>query len=412
MTNVALVDVDNSEKVKFPNLVLMKASTYYKALGYNVKLIHGNLLNKYNREFERGLGIVADAHKKFFPDIVIKSKVFTWTKDKNLYSNGEYLQGGTGIDPAIKIDPEIDRAYPDYDLYKGLYRQHSKQFEDAGIGFITRGCYRKCSFCFVPKKEGMIKPYMKIEDFKKPDSDNLIMLDNNIIAHAHGRREIQRMVDMGLHVDFNQGLDPHIIAAREHIAELLSGLKWINQVRLACDEQKDKEPIKEAVRLLKKHNCKGRLFAYTIITPDVDEAYDRIKWVDSLGVIPYAQSLRDTINTPPTVYMQALQRWVSSAVGGGFFAFSFEDYLNNLLRYDPIKKRFREAENRTKITKEWSEKHKGENRGKRSMELSGTIQEIVDRKIKADTDAYKKEQADRKDDLPEIESMDYVEFFS
>jgi hypothetical protein len=144
----------------------------------------------------------------------------------------------------------------------------------------------------------------------------------------------------------------------------------------------------------------------------VDEAYDRIKWVDSLGVIPYAQSLRDTINTPPTVYMQALQRWVSSAVGGGFFAFSFEDYLNNLLRYDPIKKRFREAENRTKITKEWSEKHKGENRGKRSMELSGTIQEIVDRKIKADTDAYKKEQADRKDDLPEIESMDYVEFFS
>jgi hypothetical protein len=381
MKKVALVDVDNTEKVRFPNLVLMKASTYYKALGYEVKLIHGNLLNKYNREYERGKP--AHVHTEFPPDIAIKSKVFTWTDDKNLYANEKYLQGGTGIDPTIKIDPEIDRSYPDYDLYKGLYRQHSKQFEDAGIGFITRGCHRKCSFCFVPKKEGMIKPYMKIEDFKKPDSDNLIMLDNNILAHAHGRREIQRMIDMGLYVDFNQGLDPHIISNREHIAELLSRLNWLHQVRLACDEQKDKEAVKRAVMLLKKHKCKGRLFAYTIITPDVDEAYDRIKFVDSLGILPYAQSLRDKINTPPTVYMQALQRWVSSAIGGGFYAFSFEDYVNNILRYDPKIKRFREAKDRTKVTKAWKEKNKG-NHSKRSMELNGTIKEIVDRKIKND----------------------------
>lgn len=398
---IALVDVDNSEKVSFPNLVLMKASTYYKSLGYDVKLIHGNLLNSYNKEYIKGT--MGKTHFDFMPDIVIKSKVFTWTEDKNLFYNDEYHEGGTGIDPTIKIDPDIDRSFPDYDLYKGLYRKRNKKFEDAGIGFITRGCYRKCSFCFVPKKEGMIHGYMNIEDFKKPDSNNLILLDNNILAHKHGRNEIKRMADMGLHVDFNQGLDPHIIANREWIAELLCRLNWINQVRLACDEQKDKPALKEAVRLIRKYKCKGRIFSYTIITPDVEESYDRIKFVDSLKVIPYAQSLRDIHNTPPTVYMQALQRWVSSAVAGGFYAFSFEDYINNLLRFDIEKERFVEAKNRAEITSSWKKKHQHLDH-KRSMKLNGTIKEIVDRKIEAD----KKIQATQ-NELPEFN--DYANFF-
>jgi hypothetical protein len=406
---VALVDIDNSEKVKFPNLVLMKASTYYKSLGYDVKLIHGKLLDKYDKEYRKG-NWQGKVHSVFFPDIVIKSKVFTWTKDKNLFYNKEYQEGGTGIDITKKIHPDIDRAYPDYDLYKGLYRKFKEKFEDAGIGFITRGCYRKCSFCFVPKKEGMIHEYMRIEDFKKEGSNNLILLDNNILAHKHGINEIKRMVDMGLFVDFNQGIDPHIISVKEDIAELLCQLNWISQVRLACDEQRDKPAIKKSVELLKKYKCKGRLFAYTIITPDVDESYDRIKFVDSLNVVPYAQSLRDSNNTPPTVYMQALQKWVSSAVGGGFYAFSFEDYLNNILRYNPKKNIFMEVTNRNKITKEWSEKHKGEKWKGRNMELSSTIKEIVDHKIKNDIE---KNQVDhQEDDLPDIESTDYKEFFS
>ena len=193
------------------------------------------------------------------------------------------------------------------------------------------------------------------------------------------------MKKMGLFVDFNQGLDPHIISAKEDIAKLLSELNWMEQVRLACDEQNDKEALKESVRLLRKHKCKGRLFAYTIILPDVDEAYDRIKFVDSLGVIPFAQSLRDTENTPPTVYMQALQRWVSSAIGGGFYAFSFDEYLNLILEYDTDKKRFKERRNRSEITRQWKLDHKDDKRERRSMELPKSLKDIVDDKIEKDS---------------------------
>ncbi len=382
--NVALVDVDNPNMVKFPNLVLMKASSYYKSTGCNVKLIHGKLLDQYNKEYEQGK--VGKAHLDFFPDIVIKSKVFTWTEDRNLFYTTEHQFGGTGSgDITKKIDHEIDRRYPDYGLYQGLYRKHSQKFEEAGIGFVTRGCYRKCSFCFVPKKEGLLHRYMYIEEFRNRDSDNLILLDNNILAHEHGINEIKRMKKMGLFVDFNQGLDPHIISAKEDIAKLLSELNWMEQVRLACDEQNDKEALKESVRLLRKHKCKGRLFAYTIILPDVDEAYDRIKFVDSLGVIPFAQSLRDTENTPPTVYMQALQRWVSSAIGGGFYAFSFDEYLNLILEYDTDKKRFKERRNRSEITRQWKLDHKDDKRERRSMELPKSLKDIVDDKIEKDS---------------------------
>ena len=390
MINVGLVDVDNSEKIKFPNLVLMKASTYYKNKGYDVRLIHGKKLDRYNKEFLNGQPGIE--HENFYPDIVIKSKVFTWTPDKNLlrksslFHKSEYHFGGTGSpDITLKIKPEIDMGLPDYSLYEEKFRLHSKKFEDAGIGFITRGCPRNCDFCFVPEKEGKIKKYMSIEDFKNEKSDKLILLDNNILAHKHGIDEIRRMRDMELRVDFNQGLDPYIISRSEKIAELLSELNWLHQIRLACDEQKDKEALKGAVRLLRKHNCRARFFAYTIIMPDVDESYDRIKFVDSLRVIPYAQSLRDKEGNDPSIYMQALQRWVSSAIGGGFYAFSFEDYLNNILVYDKDKEKFKEVKNRSKITKDWKLKHKDIKKQKRNMELGNkTIREMVDKKIEID----------------------------
>ena len=198
---IALVDIDNTNKVKFPNLVLMKASRYFKQMGHDVKLIHGKLLDKYNNEYcqyqkqnakwktliqgnDSLDNFRGKQHSKFFPDIVIKSKVFTWTKDKNILYKKELHFGGTGSpDIRLKIPEEIDRCYPDYSLYDNLYSKRSEKFQDAGIGFTTRGCYRNCSFCFVPKKEGKLHHYQTIDFYQNPQSEKIMLIDNNKIIY-------------------------------------------------------------------------------------------------------------------------------------------------------------------------------------------------------------------------------------
>jgi hypothetical protein len=352
---VALADIDNPNKAHFPNLALMKASTYYKKLGHSVELVHGS--------YKKG---------GWF-DLVLKSKIFTWSKDKIVVFGDEVLTGGTGFDIASKLEPAIDRCAPDYDLYKGRYAAGSKLFETAGIGFTTRGCPRKCSFCFVPKKEGPIRAYMDVEEFINPNSNHLILLDNNILAHKHGISQIKKMEKMGLEVDFNQGLDPHIIAAREDIAELLSRLRYIENLRLACDEPKDKPALEKAVSLLRKHGAKARLFAYTIIMDDLEEAYDRIAFVDSLGVIPFAQAVRDDKNTEPSIYQKALQFWVASACKGLFYSLSFADYLRVALEYD-YKRKTIKFRNRTRRVPS----------AKRNMTLDKPIKQIVDEVLSED----------------------------
>ena len=49
-----------------------------------------------------------------------------------------------------------------------------------------------------------MKAYMNIEEFINPKSNRLILLDNNILAHRHGIKQIEKMEKMGLEVDFNQ----------------------------------------------------------------------------------------------------------------------------------------------------------------------------------------------------------------
>lgn len=120
---IAIIDADliGRKKHRFPNLVCMKLSAYYKAQGHEVQL-------KYDY----------DDLDKF--DKITISKVFTDTvipgepanqKEKNCdniidwYKNNEVLKlpnveyGGTGFfyDKAPDLPYEIEHIMPDYHLY-------------------------------------------------------------------------------------------------------------------------------------------------------------------------------------------------------------------------------------------------------------------------------------------------------
>lgn len=252
--NIGLIDVDS----KIPNLALMKISAYHKAQGDTVQWYAG--------EFDN-------------PDRVYVSKVFTFTPDHQYPLEGiEVIKGGTGYDIASQLPPEIDFMCPDYSLYPDM---------DYSLGFLTRGCPNKCPWCFVPKKEGNIRPYADIEDFCR--HDKVLLMDNNVLAHEHGIKQIEKIAKMGIKVDFNQGLDARLID--DSIAKLLSKVKWWKPIRLACDTAGQMKHVQKAVEALRWYNARPNDFScYVLIRPgEIKDALKRIRFLKGIGVKPFVQ---------------------------------------------------------------------------------------------------------------------------
>lgn len=57
-------------------------------------------------------------------------------------------------------------------------------------------------------------------------------MDNNILASNYGLQQIEKIIKLGVKVDFNQGLDARLIT--DEIARLLARVKWIKRIRFGC----------------------------------------------------------------------------------------------------------------------------------------------------------------------------------
>lgn len=250
------IAIHDHEDKKYPNLALMKISAFHKGRGDTVEW------------FDKSANY----------DLVYSSKVFTWTQ-KDLSLPRDAICGGTGFDMSVVLPDEIESICPDYSLY-GCKKSY---------GFLTRGCPRSCPDCFVPEKEGKIRPHADIEDFARHDS--VVLMDNNVLASDHGIRQIEKIIRLGLRVDFNQGLDARLID--NATAKLLSKVRWYPEIRLACDSMSIMEPVRRAVELLRWHNTSPpRYFCY-VLSRDFESTLERVKFLKGIYVDPFVQTLRN-----------------------------------------------------------------------------------------------------------------------
>ncbi|OGS40631.1 MAG: hypothetical protein A3K77_05645 [Euryarchaeota archaeon RBG_13_31_8] len=237
MVRISLIDVDS----KIPNLALMKLSAYHKAKG---DIVGFNLSD---------------------PDQVYISCIFKKNKNQALgiakMFSCPVMFGGSGIN-YDKLPDEIEHIMPDYDLYPSEY----------SMGFTSRGCIRKCSFCIVPDKEGMIKPNCDISDFYDPRFSHIVLLDNNILALPdHFKTIAKQIMDYNLTVDFNQGLDIRLV--NDGNAKILSDLRVEPDYRFAWDNVKDEKQIRKGIKILQDHNIKHCLF-YVLVGYNTSESED------------------------------------------------------------------------------------------------------------------------------------------
>lgn len=272
------VGLHDSDNTGFPNYALMKISAYHKARG--------------------------DTVGWFIPlmqyDKVYSSKVFTFTPEYE-YLPPDTVKGGTGYGIYGDLQEEIDRMQPDYSIYPNT---------DYAVGFLTRGCVRKCPWCIVPQKEGAIRPYQTWREIKRADKRNIIFMDNNVLACQHGIEQMEDMIGHDLRIDFNQGIDARLITPE--IAEIIAKLKWIRFIRLACDTDDMLGTVLEKAELLQKFGVKPyRIFVYVLVQ-DISSAEKRVLALRDAGMNPFAQPYRDfENNAEPEETAKAFARWVN-----------------------------------------------------------------------------------------------------
>lgn len=313
---IGLVDIDGHCKKKkwgatiYPNIALGKIARYHKQQGDTVEWA------------------IAFEHY----DIVYMSKVFNFSPDDmTVYQADRIVKGGTGYDIASRLPDEIDRLQPDYSIYPLIPK-------DVAYGFLTRGCPNKCKWCVVPKKEGLIRPYMDVDEIAIEGRSKLVLMDNNILAAGeYAKEQMMKIIERGYRVDFNQALDARLV--NDEWAQILARMKWLdgNRIRFGCDTHKQIEDCERAMDMIISHGFHGEFFLYTMLNDDMQESYDRIcYWWRRLQdarknhtgnwVYAYAQPYRDPENPhrPIPQWQKDMAGWVNKKAH--FVAHSFEDF--------------------------------------------------------------------------------------
>lgn len=313
---IGLVDVDGHAKKKkwgatiYPNLALAKIARYWRNRG----------------------GQISWASPMEHYDIVYMSKVFNFSPDDTyIYDADKIIKGGTGYDPLSQLPDEIDRLQPDYSIYPNIPK-------DTAYGFLTRGCPNKCRWCVVPKKEGAIRPYMDVDEIAIEGRRKLVLMDNNVLAAGdYCIQQLQKIIERGYRVDFNQALDARLVT--DEIAQLLAKVKWLdnNRIRFGCDTHGQIAECERAMNMINRYGFTGQYFLYTMLTSDFRECYERITYwwhrtqetrASHQGryVYPHAQPYRDPNNPHHIIpqWQKDMAGWVNKKAH--FVAHSFEEF--------------------------------------------------------------------------------------
>lgn len=264
-----LVDFDG----KIENLALMRLSAWHKQRGDSVILKRG------------------DARPELFdrPDRVYISCLFRWHRRQALAladAWGDIAEiGGTGVDIAKKLPEQVRTGPLDYDLYG----------EQRAIGFISRGCIRRCPWCVVPEKEGRLKRVAAAQEIVG-NRHQVLFLDNNFLALDGHCNDLLWLADKGIETDFNQGLDARLIT--EENAQLLARCRWLKPVlgpRLALDSMGMIQSVTRAVTILGNAGIPShRIFMYVLIGFEgLKSDVERLNMTRDWGVSMFPMGYRD-----------------------------------------------------------------------------------------------------------------------
>ncbi len=303
---IAIIDADliGRRKHRFPNLVCEKISGYWKEQGAEVSLVMNyDSLDQY--------------------DQVFISKVFTDTPFPDYIKESPKIHlGGTGFffDKAPNLPDEIEHHTPDYHLYDAwIYNElekakafdsnlnetrflsQYKEYLDYSIGFITRGCFRKCKFC-VNQKYNHVFEHSPVKEFLDDERKKICLLDDNFLGCPNWKKLLQELIDTGKPFKFKQGLDERLLTDEK--CEMLFNAKYDGDFTFAFDNIADYNLIHEKLKMIRRHTDRNRICFYVLVgfestdEIDIEDAFKRIALLMKFKCLPYIMRYMDKDSAP------------------------------------------------------------------------------------------------------------------
>jgi hypothetical protein len=289
----------------------MKLSGYYKDVGSDVIL-----------------KLDYDGLDQF--DKVFISKVFTDTLiDKTVLELPNVEYGGTGFffDKAPDLPCEIEHHMPDYHIYddwvneqiqNGISRNEFKEYLDYSIGFITRGCFRKCGFC-VNKKYNKVFTHSPLNEFYDPTRKKICLLDDNFFGHKDWKPILEELQSTSKPFKFKQGMDERIL--NDEKCEMLFKSKYDGSYTFAFDNIEDAELIEKKLQLIRKYTTvipmfyvlcgfdRNDKYADGFWKQDIIDTFKRIQLLMKYRCLPYIMRFNKYEESPHRGMYINLARW-------------------------------------------------------------------------------------------------------
>lgn len=345
---IGLVDADLLDNgTRHPNLAQMKISSYCKSRGHDTRLLFGEEVNKigdYNliiisKVFDfsilpLSLGYITEMNREQLDEINLDVETTVLKAEKGI-NTVKAIIGGTGFfyEGGINLSPAIEHIMPDYGLYLDYIdhmiqyhhfkRSYFKDYLDYSIGFTTRGCFRKCSFC-VNKKYSKCEKHANVSEFLDPNRPKIYLWDDNFFALFHGWEEIlDELKATGKPFQFRQGLDIRLLTDKH--AEKLCDCKYYGDFIFAFDHIEDKPLIEKKLAIWRKYtrretklyvlcgyepwNIENGPYTEEMERKDIENTFERIATLMKYRCLPYIMRYRAYKNGRyKGVYVQ-LARW-------------------------------------------------------------------------------------------------------
>ena len=309
--SIGIVDADliGRKRHRFPNLVCEKLSAYWKEHGAEVVL-----LTDYNWD-------PCDY------DSVYVCKVFTDTPVPEWIEETDKIHiGGTGFyfDQAPNLPDEIEHHMPDYSLYddwiesvvtderitrerqgkdfnESSFRVQFREYKEYSIGFLTRGCFRKCGFC-VNKKYNYVFKHSSLKEFFDPTRKSICLLDDNFLGLPQWKELLEEIIATGRKFKFKQGLDERLLTDEK--CQMLFTANYDGDYTFAFDKISDYDLIKSKLEMIRRYSDSNYIKFYVLVgfestdLEDIENAFKRVDLLMQYHCVPYIMRFQNKNETP------------------------------------------------------------------------------------------------------------------